>query len=70
MQIKPGDVLLSHTLAHAVPLGLRSLTTVFGMGTGGSSSLRSPRNWEEEFRSQETGFRMEDAAVSILTPDF
>src|ERR1044071_9601027 len=40
---KPGDFLLSHTVACAVPSGLRSLTTVFGMGTGGSSSLRSPR---------------------------
>ena len=40
----PGSDLLSHTVARAVPSGLRSLTTVFGMGTGGSSSLRSPRN--------------------------
>ena len=40
---KPGDFLLSHIVAYAVPSGLRSLTTVFGMGTGGSSSLRSPR---------------------------
>ena len=45
LRIKPGDVLLSHTLARAVPSGLRSLTAVFGMGTGGSSSLGSPRNW-------------------------
>ena len=42
---KPGDFLLSHTVARAVPSGLRSLTSVFGMGTGGSSSLGSPRNW-------------------------
>src|SRR5579883_375847 len=41
---KPGKFLLSHTVACAVPSGLRSLTSVFGMGTGGSSSLRSPRN--------------------------
>jgi len=34
-----GDVLLSHALAHAVPSGLRGLTSVFGMGTGGSLSL-------------------------------
>ena len=40
---KPGDFLLSHTVACAVPSGLRSLTSVFGMGTGGSSSLGSPR---------------------------
>ena len=40
---EPGNFLLSHTLAHAVPSGLRGLTAVFGMGTGGSPSLRSPR---------------------------
>ena len=38
-----GDFLLSHTLAHAVPSGLRGLTAVFGMGTGGTPSLRSPK---------------------------
>jgi hypothetical protein len=43
--LKPGNFLLSHTLAHAVPSGLRGLTSVFGMGTGGSPSLWSPRNW-------------------------
>src|SRR6185437_15096056 len=42
---KPGNFLLSHTVACAVPSGLRGLTSVFGMGTGGSLSLRSPRNW-------------------------
>ena len=41
---KPGNFLLSHIVAYAVPSGLRSLTAVFGMGTGGSSSLWSPRN--------------------------
>ncbi len=41
---KPGDFLLSHTLARAVPSGLKGLTTVFGMGTGGTPSLRSPRS--------------------------
>ena len=41
---KPGDFLLSHTLARAVPSGLRGLTAVFGMGTGGSLSLWSPRS--------------------------
>jgi hypothetical protein len=48
LRIKPGDVLLSHTLARAVPSGLRGLTTVFGMGTGGSLSLWSPRNWRHK----------------------
>ena len=42
--INSGDVLLSHTLARAVPSGLKSLTSVFGMGTGGTSSLRSPKS--------------------------
>ena len=40
---KFGDDLLSHTVSHAVPSALRSLTTVFGMGTGGPSSLWSPK---------------------------
>jgi hypothetical protein len=34
-----GDDLLSHIVTHAVPSALKSLTSVFGMGTGGSSSL-------------------------------
>ena len=34
---KPGNVLLSHTVARAVPSALGSLTSVFGMGTGVSS---------------------------------
>ena len=33
-EIIPGDDLLSHTLARAVPLALEGLTAVFGMGTG------------------------------------
>ena len=35
----PGSVLLSHTVTHAVPLAMRGLTAVFGMGTGVSLSL-------------------------------
>ena len=38
-----GNFLLSHTLARAVPSGLRGLTSVFGMGTGGTLSLGSPK---------------------------
>ncbi len=34
-----GGDLLSHTVTHAVPSAQKSLTSVFGMGTGGSSSL-------------------------------
>ena len=35
----PSYVLLSQAVAHQVPLALKSLTSVFGMGTGVSSSL-------------------------------
>ena len=41
-QVYPGNDLLSHTVARAVPSALRGLTAVFGMGTGGSPSLQSP----------------------------
>ena len=34
-----GGVLLSHIASHAVPSAQKSLTSVFGMGTGGTSSL-------------------------------
>ena len=33
-RIYPGDVLLFHAVASAVPSALEGLTTVFGMGTG------------------------------------
>ena len=42
LRIIPGDDLLSHTLARAVPLALGGLTAVFGMGTGVSPPLQSP----------------------------
>ena len=38
-----GDDLLSHQVSLAVPSALRSLTSVFGMGTGVASSLWSPK---------------------------
>ena len=44
LTIYPGDDLLSHTLARAVPSALRGLTAVFGMGTGVSPSPESPEN--------------------------
>src|SRR5215831_12879215 len=37
-----GDDLLSHTLSRAVQSARRGLTSVFGMGTGGSPAVRSP----------------------------
>ncbi len=33
-ELNPGGDLLSHTATRAVPLALRGLTSVFGMGTG------------------------------------
>ena len=38
-----GGVLLSHAVPHAVPSALKSLTAVFGMGTGVSSSPLPPK---------------------------
>jgi len=40
--INAGNDLRSHTLSRAVPSALRGLTSVFGMGTGGSPAVRSP----------------------------
>ena len=40
--IYAGNDLRSHTLSRAVPSALRGLTSVFGMGTGGSPAVRSP----------------------------
>jgi hypothetical protein len=37
-----GNYLLSHTLSRAVPSAQRGLTSVFGMGTGGTPAVRSP----------------------------
>ena len=40
--IDSGDVLLSRAVAHQVSSALRSLTTVFGMGTGVTFLLLPP----------------------------
>ncbi len=37
-----GSALLSHTVTRAVPSALESLTSVFEMGTGGTSPLKPP----------------------------
>ena len=39
---KSGSVLLSHTVSRAVPSAMRGLTSVFGMGTGGTPSPKPP----------------------------
>ena len=45
-----GGVLLSHTAAHAVPSALKSLTSVFGMGTGVTSSPSPPKKIKPVFK--------------------
>ena len=40
--INAGNDLLSHTLSRAVQSALRGLTSVFGMGTGGTPAVKSP----------------------------
>jgi hypothetical protein len=40
--IYAGNDLLSHTLSRAVQSAQRGLTSVFGMGTGGTPAVRSP----------------------------
>ncbi len=42
--IYAGNDLRSHTLSRAVPSARRGLTSVFGMGTGGTPAVRSPTN--------------------------
>jgi hypothetical protein len=42
--IYAGNHLRSHTLSRAVPSAQRGLTSVFGMGTGGTLAVWSPAN--------------------------
>ena len=42
LPVESGNVLLSRAVSSQVPSALRGLTSVFGMGTGGSLSLLSP----------------------------
>ena len=44
--MESGDVLLSQVVSNQVPSALKGLTSVFGMGTGGSLSPLSPENCE------------------------
>jgi hypothetical protein len=46
-----GDHLISHTLTRAVPSAQRGLTSVFGMGTGGTLVVNSPANFRKMRRS-------------------
>ena len=51
----PGDVLLSHTAARAVPSAPKSLTTEFGMGSGVASSKSSPETCGSSHTLQSSG---------------
>ena len=42
VDIPPGGDLFSHSVARAVSSALVRFTTVFGMGTGGSTPLKPP----------------------------
>ena len=44
--MESGNVLLSQVVSNQVPSALKGLTSVFGMGTGGSLSPLSPENRE------------------------
>ena len=53
--INPGNDLLSHQVSLTVPLALRGLTSVFGMGTGVTPALLPPgksRDWNSQVRSR------------------
>ena len=50
----PGNDLVSHKVALAVPSALRGLTSVFGMGTGVTLSVRSPEN--RDFKNDNSHF--------------
>lgn len=45
---KSGGDLLSHTVSHAVSSALEGLTSVFGMGTGGTPPLRPPQTVKDQ----------------------
>ena len=47
---KTGDVLISQAASHQVSSALKSLTSVFGMGTGVTSLLLSP-DYVNRFRN-------------------
>ena len=49
--VNAGNHLRSHTLTRAVPSAQRGLTSVFGMGTGGTLVVNSPANFRKMRRS-------------------
>ena len=62
----PGNVLLSHQVALAVPLAMEGLTAVFGMGTGVTPPPRSPgKSVSCNGLFQESHFEANDAFESL-----
>ena len=61
-----GDALLSHAVTHAVPSALKSLTSVFGMGTGGTSSLKSPKTVKCSFPIEQECSSAEQSKFKIM----
>ena len=45
LRFNPGNDLVSHKVALAVPSAQRGLTSVFGMGTGVTLSIQSPETF-------------------------
>ena len=60
----PGDDLLSHRVAPAVPSALEGLTAVFGMGTGVTPPLESPGNCSEYLTNGTTRVRLESLLLN------
>src|ERR1039457_1056511 len=63
-----GNDLLSHTLSRAVPSAQRGLTSVFGMGTGGTPAVRSPTTWSRQPSAVSRQPSDKPCLLGLLTP--
>src|SRR5438309_3085147 len=63
--IYAGDDLLSHTLSRTVQSALRGLTSVFGMGTGGTPAVRSPQDQHSALSRQHSAKSREWNALNL-----
>ena len=54
-KISPNELLISHLVAKALSSAPQSLTSVFGMGTGGPSASSTPTKSNELFVAPPTG---------------
>jgi hypothetical protein len=64
-----GNVLFSHGFAPTVSSGLKSLTAVFGMGTGVSPSLKSPLHLHVQAEQAMVNHLSSGGDEGIRTPD-